>query len=141
MILIVPLDFNSIVQPLNSSCTSSGSTLVRVHASSHRGFGGATSTSGCCPFFLDTFAGPSLPFSLEKNPTIANVFVGCLFRCSAFGFSEEMDPLFVDRRAGHAASELLVVGSGAGDELFTQQGGEWHAGIQSRRVSQTSSGR
>jgi hypothetical protein len=70
--LPIPLDFNSIVHPLINSCTSSGSTVFRVHASSHRGFGGATSTFVCwvAPFFLEAFAGPSPFFFLEKNPMI-----------------------------------------------------------------------
>ena len=72
-IVSVPLDFNSTVQPLRSSCISSGSTVLRVQASSHRGFCGASLiVFWCTPFFdFPTFAGPSLPFSLEKKLGIA----------------------------------------------------------------------
>jgi hypothetical protein len=75
--LVIPLDFNSAVHPLINSCTSSGSTVFRVHASSHRGTTGATLVSGCwtAPLFLDTFAGPSPFFFLENNPMIAYVVV------------------------------------------------------------------
>lgn len=67
----IPLDFSSIVHPFNSSCTSSASTLVRVHASDHFGFAGRTCDAACCPFFdLVRVVGPSLPFSLEKKPAI-----------------------------------------------------------------------
>lgn len=65
------------MHPRSSSCTSSGSRVVRVHASSHRGFGGAAAMFSCCaPFFLFTLDGPSLPFSLEKKPAIANGVCG-----------------------------------------------------------------
>ena len=68
----IPLDFNSSVQPLRSSCTSSGSTLVRVHASSHCGFGGASFARFWSPPFFDlTLVAPSLPFDLEKKPMAA----------------------------------------------------------------------
>jgi hypothetical protein len=70
-IIIVPRAFNSIVQPLRSSCISCGSTVLRVHASSHLGFGGASLIAACCAPFL-TFDGPSLPLSLEKKLGIAN---------------------------------------------------------------------
>jgi len=73
----IPLDFSSRVQPLRSSCTSSGSTDVRVHASSHRGFGSGSLTVLCCaPFDFSAFAGPSLPFRREKK---LGIVVGCLF--------------------------------------------------------------
>ncbi len=70
------LDFNSFVQPLNSSCISSGSTSFRVQASpSQSGFGGGE--GGMAPFvwelafFFDLGeatppASFSLPRSLEK---------------------------------------------------------------------------
>ena len=69
-------DFNSFVQPLNSSCISSGSTSFRAQASpSQRGFGGGagatTPLMWRLAFFLDLGEAPpppslSLPRSLEK---------------------------------------------------------------------------
>jgi hypothetical protein len=56
------------VHPCSSSCTSSGATLVRCHASSHTGFACTGSTTGAAFFFdFDDFAGPSLLFNLEKK--------------------------------------------------------------------------
>lgn len=75
-IMIIPLDFNSTVHPLSSSCTSSGSTDFRVHASSQRGFCGSWIAASCAPFL--TFAGPSLPFSLEKKLGMVVVVVVAL---------------------------------------------------------------
>ena len=91
----IPLDFNSSVQPLRSSCTSSGSTVLRVHASSHRGFGGASLAVVCCaPFFLDTLAGPSLPFSLEKKLGIVFVlFLGTVVLIRRDAFNLQIYPL------------------------------------------------
>lgn len=57
----IPLDFISTVQPWRSSATSSGSTLVRSHASSHLGFATALPlTLGVLDFF-------DLSFFLEKR--------------------------------------------------------------------------
>jgi len=58
-----PLDLSSCVHPLNSSTTSSGSTLVRSHASLHCGLAGAP-----CPFARASasFFDLALLF-LEKN--------------------------------------------------------------------------
>lgn len=70
------LDFNSVVQPLNNSCISSGSTSFRVQASpSQRGFGGGAEAMAPFVWRLAFFrdlgkATPppslSLPRSLEK---------------------------------------------------------------------------
>jgi hypothetical protein len=73
-VVFVPRAFNSTVQPWSSSCTSCGSTVLRVHASSHLGFGGAASIASCCAPFL-TFDGPSRPLSLEKKLGIAGAGV------------------------------------------------------------------
>ena len=72
------LDFISFVQPLNSSCISSGSTSFRVQASpSHRGFGGGAGTTTPLAWgfaFLfdlgEATAPPSLSLlrSFENNP-------------------------------------------------------------------------
>jgi hypothetical protein len=49
----IPLDFISCVQTWISSWISSGATSLRVHDSSHRGFGGATgSGAALAPFCL-----------------------------------------------------------------------------------------
>jgi hypothetical protein len=58
-----PLDLSSCVHPLSSSATSSGSTLVRSHASLHCGLTGAA-----CPFARASasFFDLALLF-LEKN--------------------------------------------------------------------------
>jgi hypothetical protein len=82
-IIFVPRAFSSTVQPCRSSCTSCGSTVLRVHASSHLGFEGAASIAGCCAPFL-TFEGPSLPLSLEKKLGIVNAGVVEVSRRNAF---------------------------------------------------------
>ena len=64
-VIHIPRALSSSVQRLIRSWTSSGSTVVRVHASSHRGFLGAWSARPRFAFFLD-FDLPSLPFRREK---------------------------------------------------------------------------
>lgn len=49
----IPLDLISSVHLLASSCTSSGSTEVRAHASVHRGFAGCCSRWSAFAFFFD----------------------------------------------------------------------------------------
>jgi hypothetical protein len=89
-IICVPRAFNSTVQPCRSSCTSCGSTVLRVHASSHLGFVGAASIAGCCAPFL-TLEGPSLPLSLEKKLGIANAGVVGVSRRNAFDLGRPLE--------------------------------------------------
>lgn len=63
----IPLAFNSPVQRLTNSETSSGSTVVLVYASSQCGFVGIVDRSAKFAFFLDLdFPWPSLPLIREK---------------------------------------------------------------------------
>jgi hypothetical protein len=60
---VIPRALSSSVQNRSNCCTSSGSIVLRAHASSHRGFSGC---SGCSSApFLDFL--PSLPFRREKR--------------------------------------------------------------------------
>jgi len=65
----IPRAFNSSVQRLISSCTSSASTVVRVNASSQRGFWASepVKPSKLPPFFDLDLVGPSLPLRREKK--------------------------------------------------------------------------
>jgi len=109
-IIFVPRAFSSTVQPRSSSCTSCGSTVLRDHASSHLGFGGAASIAGCCAPFL-TFDGPSRPLSLEKKLGIADAGVVEISRRDAFVPERQLE-----NSLGRAMRRLqvgdLVVGQG-----------------------------
>ena len=74
-----PLDFISCVQHLSNSWISSGSTSLRVQASSQWGFGGGAGTAPfvCTFFFFDFgFSSPPAPSlslllkALEKKPIV-----------------------------------------------------------------------
>lgn len=72
---VIPLALSSSVQRLIRSWTSSGSTVVRVHASSQRGFWGFWLASWSrWPCFLDLILfGPSLPLRRAKKPTMVGI--------------------------------------------------------------------
>lgn len=77
----IPLDFNSWVHPLSNSWTSSGSTSLRAHASSHRGFDDGTGKAPfSCACFFDLESPPSrslLLKTLEKNGIVAGWVQSC----------------------------------------------------------------
>jgi hypothetical protein len=93
MMINEPLDFNSCVHPLNSSCTSSAEISVRCHASVHWGFAGAALAFclACLLAALDSL----LQNAREKKGIIpacevtAYLFLPlCLFPCCLFKVDE-----------------------------------------------------